>query len=164
MLKTAFDFITIAEASRAASRRACPVGSPRFGLIGLALLLRHGTIFVRWLARRDIEDGIAQECLRRPGRRSTAEILVEPFEMSRVVVRHFVPARPVSRVRVNDQPRRNLRCAPRTSSSWIRRRTSPSRPCGCDQRTEALRSDVVTVKARVRASGESSRSPSPFTR
>src|SRR5262245_57938757 len=43
-----------------------------------------------------IKDSVSQELLRGPGRRATAEVLMKPFEMSRVVKGHLVPTGPVA--------------------------------------------------------------------
>ena len=92
---------------------------PRRGPYPLSLSIRNAavprptrpkktaTLFVA-LTGCGIETRVVQELIGAPGWPATAEVLLEPFEVRGVIERHFVPARPVARVRINDELRGNM--------------------------------------------------------
>src|SRR5258705_5016569 len=69
-----------------------------------SLVFRHRSRFYNSLTRRLIENGIAQKLFGCPGWRIATQVFVEPLDVCGVVERHLVPAWPMSRVRVDDQP------------------------------------------------------------
>ena len=65
-------------------------------------------LIVQSFSGRRVEYGVALELFGAPWRRVPSQVLLKPLEMGRVIQCHFVPARPVPRILIDDQSGRNV--------------------------------------------------------